>query len=75
MSKIQADLKALTKKKQPADAVDEITQTLQATSITLSPHQNNTPSHLDGYETKPLESFVDAVAPLLDLLGDVEQMV
>ena len=75
LSKIRADLKGSPKKKQPTDAVDQITQTLQETSITSSPHQNNTPSHLDGYKTMPLGSLEDAVAPLLDLLDDVEQMV
>jgi hypothetical protein len=73
ISQIKINLKALTKKKQPTDSVDEITHTLQATAISSS--VNNNPSHLDGYEKVPLGSLEDAVAPLVNIIDDIEQMV
>ncbi len=66
----------MKKKKPPTDPVDEVTHTLKATAIS-SPvnNNNNNPSHLDGYEKVPLGSLEDAVAPLVNIVDDIEQMV
>jgi hypothetical protein len=55
------------------NSVDELIPTFQATGITAS--SNNKPSHLDGYDKVPLVSLEEAVAPLVNIVDDVAQMV